>query len=220
MERVTDAFAWPVRDPHWAGKVAIVAVVLLIPIAGAMNGFGWMLATLDNLRDGEVTLPPGGIGYIGRGARLFLVLLVYQLAVYAIALILYVPALLISIGQGHGSGNAALIVASLFLNLIAFGVTTAGSLAVTFATPSIVLGTDAGGLGRGLALRAVLRRCLEKPTNTLIAGLMLIAAGFIGAIGAIACVIGVVFTAAYALAVQAWVIRSFELGSESREPAA
>ena len=220
MERVTDAFAWPLRDPHWAGKVALIAVILLIPVAGAMNGLGWMLAALDRLRAGDESLPPGGLGYIGRGARLFLVLLAYQLGVYAVGLALYVPALLISIGQGHGSGNAGLIVASLFLNLVAFGVTTAGSLAVTFATPAIVLGTDAGGFGGGFALRALFRRCLEKPTNTLIAGLMLIAAGLIGAIGAVACVIGVVFTAAYALAVQAWVIRSFELGSESREPAA
>jgi UPF0716 family protein affecting phage T7 exclusion len=61
---------------------------------------------------------------------------------------------------------------------------------------------------------------LEKPTNTLIAGLMLIAAGFISSLGVIACMIGFLFTAAYALAVQAWVFRSFESGSESRQPAA
>jgi uncharacterized membrane protein YvlD (DUF360 family) len=49
--------------------------------------------------------------------------------------------------------------------------------------------------------------------NTLIAGLMLIAASFVSSLGVIACGIGAVFTAAYALAMQAWIIRSFELGS-------
>jgi Protein of unknown function (DUF4013) len=220
VERVGDAFAWPVRDPAWAGKVAVIAVILLIPIAGAMNGLGWMLATLDRLRAGDETLAPAGLDYLGRGARLFVVLIVYQLAVSMIGLVIYAPALLIAISQGRGTGNTALILASLFLNLLAFGVTTAGSLAVTFATPAIVLAADRGGVGGGLAFRSVFRHCLESPTNTLIAGLMLIAAGFIGAIGVIACVIGVLFTAAYALAVQAWVFRSFELGSESREPAA
>lgn len=220
MERVTDAFAWPVRDPRWPAKIALIAVILLIPIAGAMNGLGWMLATLDRLRAGDETLAPAGIGYIGRGARLFVVLFVYQLIVVVVALVIYLPALLIAISQGQGSGNAGLILTSLFLNVIAFGVATLGSLAVTFATPAFVLATDRGGIGAGLAFRAVLRRCLEKPTNTLIAGLMLIAAGFISSLGVIACMIGFLFTAAYALAVQAWVFRSFESGSESRQPAA
>ena len=49
--------------------------------------------------------------------------------------------------------------------------------------------------------------------NTLIAGLMLIAAGFIGSLGLVACGVGVLFTMAYALAIQAWVVRSFEIGS-------
>ena len=42
---------------------------------------------------------------------------------------------------------------------------------------------------------------------------MLIAASFISSLGVIACGAGVIFTAAYALAMQAWIIRSFELGS-------
>jgi hypothetical protein len=49
--------------------------------------------------------------------------------------------------------------------------------------------------------------------STLIAGLMLIAAGFIGSLGTVACGIGVLFTTAYATAMQAWIIRSFEVGS-------
>ena len=219
MERITDAFAWPLRDPHWPGKVLIIAVILLIPIAGAINGLGWMLATLDRLRAGDETLAPGGLSYIGRGARLFLVQLVYGLGVGVVGLAIYAPALLIAISQGHGRGNAGLIALSLFLNLLAFGVTTVGSLALSFASPAVVLAVDRGGIGGGLAVRAVVRQCLEKPTNTLIAGLMLIAAGFVSSLGAIACVVGILFTAAYALAVQAWVFRSFELGSASREPA-
>ncbi|HLZ94934.1 MAG TPA: DUF4013 domain-containing protein [Candidatus Dormibacteraeota bacterium] len=219
MERAGDAFIWPVRDPQWFGKLAVIALILLIPVVGAINGLGWMLATLDRLRAGDETLAPGNISYIGRGARLFAVQLAYTIGVGLIALVLYLPALLIAISQGRGTGNTGLIVLSLFLNVLAFGVTTIGGLALNFATPAVVLAVDKGGIAGGLAVRGVVRRCLEKPTNTLIAGLMLIAAGFISSLGAIACGIGILFTAAYALSVQAWVFRSFELGSESREPA-
>jgi hypothetical protein len=213
VERVTDAFIWPVRDPEWPGKVLVTGLILLIPIAGAINGLGWMLATLDGLRAGEDRLAPAHLGYIGRGARLFAVQLVYSLAVALVALVIYLPAVLIAVAQGHGSGDTGLIVVSLLLNLLAFGVTTIGGLALTFATPAIVLATDRGGIGGGLAVGEIVRRSRANPTNTLIAGLMLIAAGLISSLGLIACFVGVLFTTAYALAVQAWVYRSFELGS-------
>ena len=213
MERVTDAFAWPVRDPEWPVKVLVTGLLLLIPIAGAINGLGWMLATLDRLRAGEERLAPANLGYLGRGVQLFAAQLVYSLAVAVVALVVYLPAVLIAVSQGQGSGSTALILVSLLLNLLAFGVTTVGSLALTFATPAIVLATDRGGIRGGLAVREIVRRSRVNPTNTLIAGLMLIAAGLISSLGLIVCFIGVLFTTAYALAVQAWVYRSFELGS-------
>jgi len=213
VERVTDAFAWPVRDPEWPVKVLVTGLLLLIPIAGAINGLGWMLATLDRLRAGEERLAPANLGYLGRGVQLFAAQLVYSLAVALVALVIYLPAVLIAVSQGQGSGSTGLILVSLLLNLLAFGVTTVGSLALTFATPAIVLATDRGGIRGGLAVREIVRRSRANPTNTLIAGLMLIAAGLISSLGLIVCFIGVLFTTAYALAVQAWVYRSFELGS-------
>src|SRR5206468_790782 len=68
-------------------------------------------------------------------------------------------------------------------------------------------------LRAGLRLVEVLRSARVSVTNTLIAGLMLIAASLIAQLGSVACLIGVVFTAAYAFAMQAWIIRSFELGA-------
>src|SRR5260370_486354 len=77
----------------------------------------------------------------------------------------------------------------------------------------------AGGVGAGWSIGAIARRSRANPVNTLIAGLMLIAASFVSSIGVIACGIGVVFTAPYALAMQAWIIRSFEIGSADRQAA-
>ena len=217
MERITEAFVWPFRDPEWVVKLLIIALITLIPIVGTINGIGWMLATLDRLRAGEEKLAPANFSYLGRGIRVFVVELVYALVVVAVGLILYIPGLVIATREGHGNGNAGLIAVAILLNLAAFGLITIGSLAYTFLLPAIILATDRGGIGAGLNLGEVLKRSRANPINTLIAGLMLIAASFIGGLGVIACGIGAFFTAVYALAMQAWIFRSFETATTSQQ---
>lgn len=213
MERITDAFVWPARDPRWLGKVLIIGLILLIPIVGAINGLGWMLATLDRLRAGEEVLPPAGAGYLGRGIRLFVVQLVYGAALLLIVGVFYLPGVLVFVHEGRGTADIGLVSFGLLLNLLSFSLGSLGGLALTFLSPSIVLATDSGGIAGGLRIRGVLRRSRASVTNTLIAGLMLIAASFVGSLGSLACVVGIVFTLAYSLAMQAWIIRSFELGA-------
>lgn len=219
MDRITDAFIWPSRDPEWLTKVLIIALTLLIPIVGGINGIGWMLASLDRLRAGEEKLAPANLGYIVRGFGLFVVNLAYGLSVVLVAALIYIPAVVVASNQSHGSANPALISLAIILSLLAFSVATLGSLALNFAMPSIVLATDRGGVTGGLHVSAVLRRARANIANTLIAGLMLIAAGFVGSLGIIVCGIGVVLTTAYALAMQAWVVWSFEVGSPAAKAA-
>jgi hypothetical protein len=213
VDRITDAFAWPARDPEWLTKLLIIGLTLLIPIVGAINGIGWMLASLDRLRAGEERLAPANLSHIRRGLPLFVVSLVYELVIAIVTAAIYVPAVIVATNQSHSSANPATISLAIALSLLAFSVATLGSLALNFVTPSIVLATDRGGIAGGLNARGVLRQARANIANTLIAGLMLIAAGFIGSLGLLACGIGVLFTTAYALAMQAWVVRSFEIGS-------
>ena len=219
MDRIADAFVWPVRDPDWMGKVVIMGLILLIPIVGGIDGLGWMLVTLDRLRAGEEKLPPANFNYLGRGAPLFVVFLVYYLGLALIGAALYVPAFLILSQQSQGSLNAFLVLLAFGLMLLTLSAVTLGSLALIFATPAIVIAVDRGGIAEGLRVGAVLGRARLSVVNTLIAGLMLIAAEFVGQLGGLACLIGVVFTSAYALAMQAWIIRSYEVGSAAQTPA-
>jgi hypothetical protein len=212
VDRITDAFAWPFRDPEWLPKVLIIALTLLIPIIGSINGIGWMLASLDRLRAGEERLAPANLTHLGRGIRLFAVELIYVVAITAFALLIFIPAFALAVHQGQGSVNAALIATAIFLNILGFSVITLLSLALTFATPAIVLATDSGGVSGGIQVGVVVRRSRMNLSHTLIAGLMLIAASFVGSLGAIVCGIGILVTSAYALAMQAWIIRSFEKG--------
>jgi hypothetical protein len=210
MDRIGDAFVWPFRDPDWLGKVAIMGLILLIPIVGGINGLGWMLATLDRLRTGEQRLPPANFDYLGRGFQLFLVYLVYYLALAVLALLFYTPSILILSFQGNHNANVFLVGVGIALLLVTLSVVTLGALVLTFAMPAVVLAVDRGGIAAGLNVGWVVRRMRASLINTLIAGLMLIAAGLIGQLGSVACFIGVVFTSAYALAMQAWIIRSYE----------
>jgi hypothetical protein len=212
VERITEAFTWPFRDPDWISKLLIIALILLIPIVGSINGLGWMLASLDNLRAGQDRLAPANLSHLGRGLRLFAVELIYGIGIAVVAIVIFVPAIALASQQGQGSANGALIALAVFLNLLGFSAVTVLSLALTFATPAIVLATDRGGVSGGIRVGAVIGRCRLNLTHTLIAGLMLIAASFVGSLGSIFCGIGALVTTAYALAMQAWIVRSFEKG--------
>lgn len=214
MDRIADAFTWPVRDPGWPAKLLVIALILLIPIVGAINGIGWMLSAIDRLRAGDQTLPPANLGYLGRGFPLFLVVVVYGLAIALLAGLVYLPAVLIFVHEGQGNANAAAVSGGVLLSLLSFSIATLGTLALNFVMPSIVLATDRGGVAAGLRFVKVARGARASMSASLISGLMLIAASFIGSVGIVACGVGVLFTTAYSLAMQAWIVHCFEQGSE------
>src|ERR1700694_3940136 len=70
VNSVGDAFAFPFRDPNWAGKIVVQALILIIPIVGLIATAGWMLMTFDNLRAGRQELAPAGF-HLSRGIGLF-----------------------------------------------------------------------------------------------------------------------------------------------------
>ena len=217
MDRIGDAFAWPFRDPEWVNKILVMGLILLIPVAGVIDGLGWMLAALERLRAGDERLPPANFDYLERGFRLFIVLFLYYLVLVAVAAAIYLPAVAILAQQSQAeTTNPVLVSVGVALSLLAFSFTTFGSLAVTFLTPAIVLAFERGGIAGGLRVVEVVKHGRASITNTLIAGLMLIAASLIAQLGSVVCLIGVVFTGAYALGIQAWIVRSYELGASGQ----
>src|SRR5258708_17778623 len=81
MQNVGNSFGLPFRSPGYFGTLVLMGLIGLIPIVGWINSLGWMLAIVDNYRSGRTDLPPAGFPYIGRGATLFLVVLVYALII-------------------------------------------------------------------------------------------------------------------------------------------
>ena len=218
MDRIGEAFAWPFRDPKWLEKIVIVGLIGLIPIVGLLNNLGWMLAALGRLRAGEEGLPPANFDYLLRGLQLFVVLFAYGLAVLVVAGVFFVPAIIVLNTQSGENGNALLIVIGVLLLLAAFAVALVGFLLVYAVRPAVVLAVDLRGIDGGFDLAGIWRRVSAAPTDAVIAGLMLIAAGFIGGLGAyLLCFVGTIFTVPYAFAMEAWIVRSYELGSKPKE---
>src|SRR5256885_11074944 len=108
MDRITDAFVWPFRDPEWPAKIGIIGLILLIPIVGSINGLGWMLAGLDGLRAGGERLPPANLRYLGRGFRLFVVNFVYYFAGFVVGAARYADGVVIPADPGPGESQPGL----------------------------------------------------------------------------------------------------------------
>jgi hypothetical protein len=193
MNSVGDAFPFPFRSPGWLGTVVLQGLILIIPIIGQISLLGWMLVTLDNLREGRQELAPAGF-HLSRGIRLFGVELIYGIGLSII------PAILETIGaslmqQGNSAGTALFALGNL-LSAVVF-------LLVAFLLPALILVTYERGFGAALDVRAVWRLATANVSNTIIAALLIIVTHVIAAVGLVLCFVGVYFTTVYAYGVTA-----------------
>lgn len=62
----------PMKDKDWIVKSLIIGVMTLIPILGALNMMGWMIAYYNNLRQGVEELPPANLSYWKDGVKVLL----------------------------------------------------------------------------------------------------------------------------------------------------
>ena len=205
MGNVANAFSLPFKSPDWFPRLLVIGLITLIPVIGWMNTTGWMLATLDNYRRGVVELPPAGFQYIGRGAALFLVGLVY---VVVIAVIFVVPVVLVAIGSAASSSSNGFAASG--LNTTSTGLGQVVSLAAYVFLPAVVINTDRHGIAGGLNVGEVWRMTSSNWKNSLIAAILIYAAGYVGALGLVACCVGFLVTYPYSVAVIAGIIRYYE----------
>ncbi|MFY9614105.1 MAG: DUF4013 domain-containing protein [Candidatus Dormiibacterota bacterium] len=223
-------FTLPFKSPGWFGAFALMGLIALIPIVGWINLLGWELTTLDYYRQGRTDLPPAGLGYIGRGWHAFLALLVWYLPVivvflgaYVIFFIFIAAAAATSGPRGSGASDAASagIGLGILIYYLLLFIGIAFALVVQVLQPAIIIASERGGVSAGVSPSYVLGIARHNLGNTVIAALLFYAANFLGGLGTYACCIGVIFTLAYAYAVQAGVLRYYEysLGDGAPPPA-
>jgi hypothetical protein len=221
VNNVGNSFSLPFKDPSWFSTFLVIGLIALIPIAGWINLTGWMLATLDNYRQGRAQLPPAGFQYIGRGANVFIVGLIYGLALAVIIGVPFVLVLLATLGTSIQNGATG-DYSSANPSLAFFPVWSGGILLVTIVEylflPAVVIQTERHGIAGGLNVAAIFNMAAANWKSSLLAAVLIYAAGFIGGLGIYACCVGILVSYPYAAAVVAGILRYYEAGFENPGP--
>ncbi len=200
------AFSFVTEDPKWLQKVGIAALVMLIPLIGPITVYGWALEiTRRVINNDPEPLPDWNDfgGLLGKGFQAFVVYFVYSL-----------PIILISSCNGglqavlaqNSGGSDGETIATVVL-------VVAGCLGCFSFLYSILLGlvlpaamgnlAANGQLGAGFRFGEIIGLVRAAPGAYGMVLLGGIVAGIIACMGLIACIIGVIFTAAFAMAFNA-----------------
>jgi Protein of unknown function (DUF4013) len=191
---VADSFSWPFQDSAWFSKMVVQGLISIIPIVGWIALTGWLALTIDNYRAGRRELPPAGF-HLERGIPLFVVLLVYAIAIS-------IPIFLLYVGAGVGRNGALSGLAGL-INL-------ALTLLFAFLAPSIIVHTYRGGISGGFEVNAIWQTATANTSNTIVAGLLVYVARLIGGLGFLLCCVGALFTIPYSIAITAGIVTWYE----------
>ncbi len=194
-----DAFSYVFQDPDWFKKLIIPGLVLLIPVLGQIVVLGWSLKVTKNVvRNDPTPLPELNFGEdLGLGFKATIVAIVYSLPL----LIIYVPFMIISALAGQGTEDTMVIVmgiAGTCLGLVAavYGLAMAIVLPAAYARTALE-----DSIGAGLAVKEVIGMVKAAFVPYLLVALGAMVASFIGSLGSIACVVGLLVTMPYALAI-------------------
>jgi hypothetical protein len=196
------AFSFPFQDPDWVKKLAIAAVIGMIPLIGQVAVLGWTIMLAKRVIASEEHPMPDWeeAGEIfTAGLKAFVIGLVYSLPI----LVIMVPTSLL--GVFDNSNNSISIIELLMICLSCF-------MALYGLLISLVWPAAAGelaandDLGAALNPAHILRLVQAAPGAYLIVFLGTIAAGIVASFGLVLCLVGILFTAAYAYAIQGHLI--------------
>lgn len=193
------SFSFVFEDKDWLKKIALAALIGLIPFIGQFYLVGWALGVTKNvIRRQTPELPEIEFSEsLVRGLKSFVVSFVYSLPAFLIYLPILIVALLTDASNNPDSAGALVGVVSVCCSglLVLYG------LALTIWLPAATGNFIANGesIGAGLNFRQVWGLLRAAPGAYLMVLLGGFIAGVIAPLGTIACGVGVLLTSAYAL---------------------
>jgi hypothetical protein len=199
------AFTYVTEDPQWIQKVGIAALILIIPILGQIIVLGWALEVTRHIINGEPEVLPdwNNFGdFLGKGFQAFVIAFAYSLPVVLVSSCFQgLNSVLLNSNNdqaqaiGTAIGVVGICVSCIsILYDIALGLVLPAALGNFAAT---------GQLSSGFRFNEVFGLVRSAPGPYVIVFLLSIVTSLISLIGLVACVIGVLVTAAYAVTVNA-----------------
>lgn len=193
------AFSYVFQDRDWLKKVGIVSLISLIPVLGQLVLIGWSLNIAKRVIDRHPEpLPEVDFGGdLGRGFSAFVIGFVYSLP---ITLFAFVFAILDSLANQSSSDAAVAFIGILSLCFGLFAVLYGIALAIVL--PAAYGNYVAkGSLSAGFALGEVFGLVRANIGAYLMVLLGSFVGGLIAPLGTILCVVGVILTYTYTVAV-------------------
>lgn len=192
------AFTFVFDDRDWLRKVAINALIGLIPIVGSIYVLGWGLEVARRVAARSATpLPDVDFGtYLGHGFKAFVVALVYTLPIWVITIPIAIVA---ALADSAGVDGDALYTILTITNVCGGLLLLVYSLLLGLMIPAAFTRTVVrGSISAGLQVGAVVDMVKAAPGAYLLTLVGTFVAGLLAAIvGTLACGIGLLFTAAY-----------------------
>ena len=193
------SFSYVFDDPDWVKKVALIAVVTLIPIVGFLVAMGWMLEVTRRVINRDPRpLPDLNFGaQLGLGFKALVVALGYAVPV----LILELPIIIGTSVLTDGSEMSTNII--LALSVCCGGLIFIYALLLAVMMPAAYGNVAAqNSIGAGFKFGQIIGLLRANPGAYLLALLGTLLGSFVASLGMVACIIGVFFTYAYFFAVQ------------------
>lgn len=202
------AFSYIFEDTDWVKKVLIAAVLLIIPFIGWIIVAGWAIEITRRVIRNEAPLLPewNDFGkFIIDGLLLMVISLIYSIPSIILNVVIQPISMYLQDTTQGGEGGADALMIGLMVVMICLGcVVFIYSLIISYALPAAYANFAVkGSFGAAFNFGEVIGLIRAAPGAYLITFLGSIVASFIGVLGLIACIIGVLATMAYSILINA-----------------
>jgi lipoprotein signal peptidase len=201
------AFSYVTEDPQWLQKLGIAALIMIIPILGPITVIGWALAVTQHVIKGEPETPLNDWSnfgdYLAKGFQVFVIGFAFALPGLLVSFcqqgVAYLPSAMRD-NQAIQTITSVVMVVTICFSCVSF----IYNLLVAFVLPAAIGNFAATGqLGAAFRFNEVFGLVRAAPGAYFMVFLGSIVASIIAGLGLIACIIGVLFTAAYAYMINA-----------------